>query len=102
MVIGPPLLAWRTLKGFYLMQDVKQIRTTCILQDITPGIYTIEVNKLSILESWLDLCVCLSDAHMSRTQVSFFPCQLKDDANVTRRQTQYHVSQGEMSNLYFC
>ncbi|TNM88297.1 hypothetical protein fugu_004551, partial [Takifugu bimaculatus] len=40
--------------------DVNQIRTTCTLQDITPGIYTIE---------------------------------LKDDANVTRRQTQYHVSQ---------
>lgn len=26
------------------MQDVSQIRTTCVLQDITPGIYTIEVN----------------------------------------------------------
>uniref|UniRef100_H3CDE5 Fibronectin type-III domain-containing protein n=1 Tax=Tetraodon nigroviridis TaxID=99883 RepID=H3CDE5_TETNG len=40
--------------------EVNQLRGTCVLQDITPGTYTIE---------------------------------LRDDANVTRRQTQYHVSQ---------
>lgn len=45
------------------MQDVNQIRSTCILQDITPGIYTIEVNTtilacfFILLEYWLDLCV---------------------------------------------
>lgn len=33
-----------TLKNFHSMQDVNQLRTTCILQDITPGTYTIEVN----------------------------------------------------------
>lgn len=27
------------------VQDVNQLRTTCILQDITPGIYTIEVSN---------------------------------------------------------
>lgn len=29
---------------FFSVQDVNQLRTTCILQDITPGTYTIEVN----------------------------------------------------------
>lgn len=38
-----------------------------------------------------DLC----DSYTIRTELSFFPCQLRDDGNVTRRQTQYHVSQGE-------
>lgn len=32
------------LNEFYAVQDVNQLRTTCILQDITPGTYTIEVN----------------------------------------------------------
>nr|XP_020466782.1 interleukin-17 receptor D [Monopterus albus] len=40
--------------------DGNQARTTCILQDVTPGTYTIE---------------------------------LRDDSNMTRRQTQYHASQ---------
>lgn len=65
------LVLWRTLKGFSLMQDMNQIRATCTLQDITPGIYTIEVNPTVLacffffLEYWLDLCrqqqfACLS------------------------------------------
>lgn len=40
--------------------DVNAPKTTCILQDVTPGTYTIE---------------------------------LRDDTNITRRQTQFHVSQ---------
>lgn len=47
------------------MQDVSQIRTTCVLQDITPGIYTIEVNTtLLALFFWtieLSATLCWSE-----------------------------------------
>lgn len=52
------------------MQDVSQLRTTCILQDITPGIYTIEVNT-SIIIIVVIIIVRMTCAIPTRSELNF-------------------------------
>lgn len=40
-------LRFNSFFGYCFIQDLNQPRTTCILQDVTPGTYTLEVHKRS-------------------------------------------------------
>lgn len=111
----------------YNLQDVNQVRTTCILQDVTPGTYVIEVPE-RITTSWpgfilfvlfgLKVILFWKQEYLISIQIQgtklwilfvlfwflSLRSQLKDEGNTTRRQTQYHVSQGETAvilNIYF-
>lgn len=97
-----------TSKTVSILQDSNQVRTTCFLQDVTPGTYTIEVQNPTVqlfcttsteiywilLSAWWEGRI----KHIKNPAFVnlFFPLnQLRDDSNTSRRQTQYHVSQGE-------
>ncbi|CAB1353310.1 unnamed protein product [Coregonus sp. 'balchen'] len=58
-------------------------KTTCVLQDVIPGTYAIEVKILTS-----HYC---TDSYL----LTSFVLQLRDDTNTTRGQAQYHVSQAQ-------
>lgn len=70
------------------LQEQNGPKTTCVLQDVTPGTYAIEVRVLIISYK-------MSFIQTKCNKFTFLFPQLRDDNNTTRKQTQYHVSQGK-------
>ena len=79
------------------LQESNLPKTTCILQDVTPGTYAIEVS-IFLSHGWKTCSIVSSMQKEQRhgSNLDVLTPQLRDDNNTTRRQTQYHVSQGKI------